>query len=1368
MPKRARPEKRETVSDAFPVVGVGASAGGLEAFSQLLQSLPAETGMAFVLVQHLAPQHESILPAILSRSTAMPVRQAEESMPVEPNHVYVIPPGQDMLIHDGRLALRPREPSERPHMPVDLFLRTLADGRGKRSVAVVLSGTGSDGTLGCKAVKSAGGISFAQDPASARYDGMPRSAIAAGCVDLVLTPEGIGREIARLSSDDYLQLSPGAESESAPGETDKDPFHRILVLLNEKCGIDFEAYKKPTLVRRIRRRMVLRRIERFPEYLRWLEKNPAEVESLHHDLLINVTTFFRDPSTFEFLATHAFPKILEDRPPDAPVRVWVPGCATGEEAYSMAMALLEGTGRTDKPPTIQVFGTDVSPKVIDRARAGIYPESIAADVAPERLARFFVKRDGTYQVAKEVRDLCVFAAHDLIEDPPFSRMDIISCRNVLIYLEPSHQKRVLASFHYALNSQGVLVLGSSETVGALPDRFAMLGNDQRVYTKKPGVSAPYGTPGVYKTREGRKAAPPRDEERLDRQREADRILLARYGPPGVLVDDNLDILQFRGDTSPFLEHSHGEASLNLLRMLPKGQVAEVRKAIDEARARDLPCRREPRWGRRGRAARTAIDVIPVHGATSGGPRSFLVLFDAMPHRKGPATRKETRPPARSESAKDRRIADLEGQLEATKQYQQALAEEHEAAHEELQSTHEEVLSSNEELQSINEELETAKEELQSANEELTTLNEELQNRSVALGQIGDDLVNLLSSLNIPIVMLDPNLKLRRFTPAAASFFNLIPTDAGRRLSDMRPVLAVTDLETWIRETLETGTVAEREVCDLLGRWYLLRVHPYMTKEEKVDGAVLMILDIDEHKRALRRLEHLSVETEGIVQTVRHPVLILDADLRVSRANRAFCRLFRVTSEQTEGQLIYELGGGQWNVPELRALLLDLLPNASVIEDFTVDREFPVIGRRMMVLNARQLAVRGSEMRRILVAIEDRTAADQEVRQALASSRLKDEFIATVSHELRGPLNAISGWVHVLAAGNVDEAMRARGVAALQRSVKTQTRLIEDLLDMSRILSGKLRLTHRFIDLREVAQAAMETASPAAEAKTIRMMFRPDPKPLFVMGDPDRLQQIVWNLLSNAVKFTPRDGRVEMDVRQMGTSIQLRVTDSGQGIRPEFLPFVFEPFRQADSSPARSHQGLGLGLAIVRHLVESHGGVIRAESAGVDQGSVFTMLLPVPALTMEPEPEPGSPSAVTPAPAPDRSRLAGLRVLVVEDDPDSRDILATMLVESGAEVATAESAREALAIIDARSPDVLVSDIGLPEMDGYALIGELRRRPTDRGGSIPAVALTAYSEEGSRRQAIEAGFQEHLSKPADPQAFLTVVARLAGRGADASI
>jgi two-component system, chemotaxis family, CheB/CheR fusion protein len=692
----------------FPVVGVGASAGGLEAFSQLLRSLPADTGMAFVLVQHLAAKHESILPRLLERETTMTVREAGEGMTVEPNHVYVIPANQDMVIRDGRLALRPRT-SEGRHMPVDLFLRTLADVQGSQAVAVVMSGTGSDGTLGCKAVKAAGGISFAQEPGSAKYDGMPRSAITAGCVDLVLPPDGIAREIRRLSGEDYLR--PVAEKEiSPPSEDDKDPFHGILNLLRKVTDTDFHCYKKPTLLRRIRRRMTLWKLDAMGEYLRWLERHPEEIESLHQDLLINVTTFFRDAAAFEVLAREICPQMLRNRPADAPVRIWVPGCATGEEAYSIAICLLEALTRTDSVSPIQIFGTDLSANAVEKARSGVYVENIAADVSPGRLARFFVKVDGSYQVSKAVRDLCVFAQHNLIEDAPFSRLDLVSCRNVLIYLEAPHQKRVLAAFHYALKPDGFLMLGPSETSG-FSDLFDLKDNEHRVYTKRLVVSAPQMPLIGSHAGTGPLARGPLVTDqaggRLHLQREADRVLLARYGPPGVLVDDNFDIIHFRGDTSAYLEHPHGEASLSLIRMLPPGTLVEVRRALQEARTKDAPVRRPLRLRHgRGVARRVTVEVLPIHGPTAGEGRCFLILFEEEPTQR---PRAEPTPLSASPSARDGRIADLESELATTRLYQQTLLEEQEAANEELQSAHEEVLSSNEELQSINEELETAKE-----------------------------------------------------------------------------------------------------------------------------------------------------------------------------------------------------------------------------------------------------------------------------------------------------------------------------------------------------------------------------------------------------------------------------------------------------------------------------------------------------------------------------------------------------------------------------------------------------------------------------------------------------------------------------------
>jgi len=559
-----------------------------------------------------------------------------------------------------------------------------------------------------------------------------------------------------------------------------------------------------------------------------------------------------------------------------------------------------------------------------------------------------------------------------------------------------------------------------------------------------------------------------------------------------------------------------------------------------------------------------------------------------------------------------------------------------------------------------------------------------------------------------------------------------------------------------------------------GRWYSLRVRPYKTRENKIEGVVMLFVDIDELKKGSERLEQARSHAEAIVDTVGSPLLILNSRLRVERANRSYYEMFRTTPAATEGEPLSELGGGMWDVVELRRRLAELPDGPGELKGLQVERELPGAGLRTLVLNARRLTVADTEPARILLSIEDRTDEERNrreresllvqeesaTRNAQMASRLKDEFIATVSHELRGPLNAMAGWVHVLGSGSLDQTTMSRGLAALERSVKAQTRLIEDLLDMSRIMSGKLRLAHRYIDLAEITRAAIETAGPAAQAKSIQLQFQSEGQPLFVLGDPDRLQQVVWNLVSNAVKFTPREGRVDVELLREGTSTQLRVTDTGQGISPDFLPHIFEPFRQADSSPARSAQGLGLGLAIARHLVESHGGVIRAESAGVGRGTSVTVLLPVPPLAGETGPSTETHTA--PRPAPDPALLEGVRVMVVEDEADSREILSTMLREWGAEVTTVRSAPEALSALAAGAPDVLVSDIGMPGMDGFELIRELRRRGSGNGGSVPAIALTAYAGEESRREALAAGFEEHVAKPAEPQQLLAAVARLAGR------
>jgi two-component system CheB/CheR fusion protein len=1377
----------------FPIVGIGASAGGLDAFRRLLAALPADTGMAYVLVQHLDPKHESILAELLSKATRMSVAEVTGDVRVEPNHIYVIPPSQDIVLAQGMLKLVPRSRTGGSHMPIDSFLRTLADGQGSQGIGVILSGMASDGTLGLTAIKAEGGIAFAQDPGSAKHDDMPRNAIAAGCVDFVLSPEAIARELKRLGRHPYLSAG---EPSGAPGnapaavEEDGEALATIFSLVKKATGADFSAYKKATLQRRIARRMAVNRIETLADYARRLAGDAAEAEALYQDCLICVTSFFRDPDVFQALSDTLLPVLFEGRPSDRPLRVWVAGCATGEEAYSIAMCLVERAGELPGSPSFQMFATDLSESALKKARAGIYLENIAENVSPERLRRFFSKVEGRYQISKAIREMCVFAHHDLTSDPPFSRMDLISCRNLLIYLEPRLQERVFASFHYALNPSGCLILGPAEGVGASSALFSRLDERHKIYKRK-ATAAPgffHRAPGASAAQ--RAAVPvvltPKAAVRSEVPREADRMLLARYGPAGVVVDEALNIIEFRGDTDPFLEHAHGQASLNLMQMARRGLLVDLRQAIEEARAKGQPARKEGLQVRyRGRLQTVSVEAIPIQGRAAT-EHCLLVLFETE---RESARAASAPPPAPAVGAavetKDAKIGHLEEKLAETSQYLHTVLREHDTALEELQSTNEEALSSNEEMQSVNEELQTAQQEIQSANEELATLNQELQDRNVLLGHLNDDLLNLLGSVNIPIIMVGQDLHLRRFTPAAENLFSLMPADVGRPLADVRTYLDAPDLAGEVRQVIESVKVCEREVQDRDGRFYMMRIWPYMTRENTIGGAVVVLMDVDALRRGAEEIQRALDRANAIVATVREPLLILDGELRVEQANRAFYQTFQVRPEETRGRPFHALGSGQWDRPDLRAALAEVLAKDSAFEDLEVQHEFPALGRRTMVLNARRLPHEHGGASRLLLAIEDRTAIKraEEGREALlalehsareraeTADHLKDQFVATVSHELRGPLTAIVGWAHILteAGPNADEATVAKGLAAITRSVTTQDRLIADLLDHSRVVTGNLQLTRRPLALFAVAEAAIDSVRAAAEAKDIELELSGDRAASVILGDPDRMQQVLWNLFFNAVKFTPRQGRIQIWMGRVGTQVHLTVSDSGQGIRKDFLPHVFERFRQQDGSAVRGHTGLGLGLTLVRELVELHGGTVRAESPGPGKGAIFTVVFPIPALLLH---APGGeakvlisrePTATRKSPvALDRTLLDGLSVLVVDDEADVREALAGLLEHHGARVRGAAAVDDALEAFRKEVPDVLVSDIGMPGEDGYELMRRLRLLPAEGGGQVPALAVSAYAREEDRQKAVLAGFQVHLSKPVPPAELVAHVARLAGR------
>jgi two-component system CheB/CheR fusion protein len=864
--------------------------------------LPSDTGLALVLVQHLDPGHESLLAKLLSKATAMPVAEVEEGMTVEPNHVYVIPPNKTMGIKNGMLHLMARGEPAAKHLPIDYFLGSLAEDRGNRAIGVILSGTASDGTMGLKAIKTEGGITFAQDIKSAKYDGMPRSAIAAGCVDFVLPPEGIANELARIGRHPYLGLEPPAQAEEGD-----DELHKIFIVLQKATGVNFTYYKYSTIKRRIARRMILHKLETPKQYLRFLHDNPAEPAALCEDILIHVTGFFREPAAFQALAEGIFPKILENKPPGESIRIWVPGCSTGEEAYSIAMVLLECVGDRVSNMPIQIFGTDISEASIEKARAGVYSESSLAEVSQERLRRFFVKVEGGCQIAKPLREMCVFARQDLAQDPPFSRLDLISCRNVLIYMGPVLQKKVMAIFHYALRATGFLLQGKSESISGFANLFTAIDREHKISSKRaaePSRVFDLSTTAVYEKATGGAAEKPETQSRFDVQREADRIVLSQYAPAGLIVNENLHILHFRGQCSPYLSPPPGQASLGLLRMVRPEFAVELRTAVHHAKKQEIAVRKEGiRVQRDGHLWDVSVEVVPIKSDL--GERFFLLLFQETPVRE-PASPEAGRPAPASGRRQSLEDARLRRDLQATKESLQSMIQEQEAINEELKSANEEALSSNEELQSTNEELETAKEELQSTNEELVTVNEQLGNRNFELAQLNDDLTNLLSSVDIPILMLSGDWRIRRFTPQAEKLLNLLPGDVGRPIVNLRPNIDVPDLARLVTEVVDTMSVREREVQDLGGRWYSMRVRPYRTVDNKIDGAVMTFIDIDAAKRIHLELQREQTFTAAVLESAAALVMVTDLEGRIARFNLACRRLSEYSFEDVEGKPVWDV------------------------------------------------------------------------------------------------------------------------------------------------------------------------------------------------------------------------------------------------------------------------------------------------------------------------------------------------------------------------------------------------------------------------------------------------------------------------------
>ncbi|MGB5749409.1 MAG: chemotaxis protein CheB [Desulfobacterales bacterium] len=866
----------------FPIVGIGSSAGGLEALELFFSNLPHETNMAFVIIQHLSPKHKSIMADILMKYTAMKVLQIKDNQEIKPNYVYLNPPDKNVITLNSRLHLAAPTQTHGVNLPIDCFFRSLSEDQGEKAICIILSGTATDGTLGLKAIKGEGGMAMVQDPESAKYAGMPSSAIATGLVDFILPVEKIPEALIRYVQHPYIERPEIIETAK---QQFRSYVQKILALIRTRTGHDFSNYKQTTIRRRIERRMAVHQIDTIKKYDTYLNRTPAEIDTLFKDLLIGVTNFFRDAEAFGVLKAKVIPELIKNKNPKIPLRIWVAGCATGEEAYSIAILFAEVMDKLKKQVNIQIFASDIDNEALDFARMAVYSDSVAADVSQERLDRFFIKEDNTYRIKKQIRDMVVFADQNVIKDPPFSRLDLVSCRNLLIYMEPVLQKKILPLFHYTLTHQGILFLGTSESIGEFSHLFSPISSKWKIFKYNEYVidrMTDYPRTPLYDVL----PTPQGFEEKrvptvADIHNLAERIILDNYAPPCVLINEQYEILHFIGQTDRYLAPPIGKASFNVLKMAREGLKYKLSTALHKAVKQKKTIISEGLKIKHNNIFRT-VDLVVRPLTESGFTQGFILVMFEDKTLLEPVARKRTA----KKNEMDPYVLSLEQELQSTKEYLQTTNEELETSNEELKSTNEELQSVNEELQSTNEELETSKEELQSTNEELVTVNAELQKKVEELSETNNDINNLLASTEIATIFLDINLCIKRFTPAITKLFNLIQTDIGRPIGDITANIKIDDLYGHAREVLNTLVRQEVEVQDKKGNWYSMRIAPYRTLENVIDGVVLTFVDISQLKQ-IKDLNRLAT----VVRDSNDAVTVQDLDYNIVAWNNGAQQMY---------------------------------------------------------------------------------------------------------------------------------------------------------------------------------------------------------------------------------------------------------------------------------------------------------------------------------------------------------------------------------------------------------------------------------------------------------------------------------------------
>jgi two-component system, chemotaxis family, CheB/CheR fusion protein len=1320
------------------VVGIGASAGGLDPLVRFFENLPKASGMAFVIVQHLSPDFKSLMDELLARHTMLPIQLVEDGMRVAADHVYLIPAKKEMIISGGRLLLSERDRQQELTLPIDMFFRSLAQDCGAQAIAIVLSGGGSDGSRGIRHVREAGGLVLAQSLDSAQFDGMPRAAIDTGAVHQALPPEDMPRALL-----DYA--GPGAPATHDAADTaDADPpeprgLEALYRVLETEFGIDFNHYKPSTVTRRIERRLALAQSQTIDEYLGRLRSERDELDALYRDLLIGVTRFFRDPDAFDLLERQILPELLTREPRGTPLRLWVAGCATGEEAYSLAILLQELMATHGERP-VKIFATDVHRGSLDHAAAAAYDEEAVSNVSAERLARYFSQNGDTYQVVPELRQMVVFAQHNVIRDAPFTRLDLITCRNLLIYLQPAAQQRILSFFHFALNQSGFLFLGPSESLGPIADGFEIVDKRWQLYRKGGEVRTPVDVrrrPGLPAL-DGRVAVSPvvpAARHSLGQLLSVYDTLLEERMPPSLIVNDRGELVHVLGGAARFLRVRDGRQTLDVqdlvhadLKMIVAGG---TRRALNERSTVVFN-------GVRAHADDDVyrVTIRPITGR-QGNARYLVVSFEA----REPGEPRVAPAPIQIdvEHVSQQQLAALEAELGTTKESLQAAIEQLEASNEELQA-------SNEELQSANEELQSTNEELQSVNEELYTVNAEYQRKIAELTELTNDMDNLLASTEVGTIFLDGQLRIRKFTPQIADTFGLVPHDVGRPIDTFAHTMQYPELVADLRSVVASGKSIERDLVDPRGKPFFLRLLPYRAKGV-TDGVVLTLIDVSGLKAAEDALFHERYLLNSLLRSVPDAIYFKDARGRFIRFNHALAERFGVTDP------VHAIGKTAFDLLEHDAAMALHRQDEAVIrsgepQHYRLERRngtdgadawdmvtrLPLLDRDESVVGA--IAI----FRDVTEQVRAKAKIDEEIRR-------RDRFLAMLSHELRNPLGAVVTATSMLKSAESKSPVQDRAVSVLERQSRQMARLLDDLLEVSRVTQNKIELRRHVVDLRVIAAEAADAVRTQVDEKGLSLTMDLDPEPLWVHGDAARLQQVQINLLSNAAKYTPRGGHIVLQARRDANEVLIRVRDDGAGIPAEMLASVFDLFVQGRHTIDHSDGGLGVGLTLVRALVEMHGGTVTAHSEGDGAGSEFTVRLPLTTRSGTVVDQHRPLSSMPPS---------GITVLIVEDNADSREMLCAMLRHAGLVCHDAADGPTALRLVDAELPDIVILDVGLPEMDGLEVARRIRANP--RYANVRLIALTGYGQARDRVATREAGFDYHLVKPVQPAELLTLLAQ----------